>query len=239
MAVDLPAHADREQRILRLWERAVGRSRWHRDEALLGEARASRALGDRNRALLAIRNALFGSSWPLRSDCPACGAQCEFPVDGAALARSLNDRPPADPAARFDWHGRPIAARLPDADDLRHIACHDDIDGAARALLARCLPADVELAQLDDDDLAALAVWLEGLDPAALICFSLTCPDCGKAWPAPFDVADALWAEVQRAAELSLTDIDALARAYGWSEDQVFALSPIRRAAYRQLVAGS
>ena len=53
------------------------------------------------------------------------------------------------------------------------------------------------------------------------------------------DVGAALWAEVQRAAELSLIEIDTLARAYGWSEDEVMRLAPMRRAAYLQIVEGS
>jgi hypothetical protein len=35
-----------------------------------------------------------------------------------------------------------------------------------------------------------------------------------------------------------LLDVDALARAYGWSEPQVLALSATRRAAYLQLIGG-
>lgn len=235
--MDRPAHVDREKRILSLWERAVGRSRWHRDDALLEDAGAPAALGDRNRALLAVRNALFGRDWPLRSECPGCGAECEFAVDGVALAEGLDSQPRADARARFDWHGRPIVLRAPTADDLRVIADHDDVAGAARALLSRCLPAGLDPAQLGEDDIVALEGWIEKLDPAAAVTFALTCPACGDEWRAPFDVAEALWTELQRAAELSLTDVDALARAYGWTEDEVMELSPVRRAAYLQLVA--
>jgi hypothetical protein len=235
--VDPPAHADRERRILALWERAVGLRRWTRDDALLRDAGGPSALGDRNRALLALRNALFGPSWPLRSDCPACATACEFAIDSVALAEGLDVQPRADAGAGFDWRGRPIAVRAPSAEDLRGIAQHDDVAGAARALLARCLPPGFDLSQLGEDELEALEDRIESLDPAAAISFALTCPDCGHQWPAPVDVADALWTELQRAAELSLTDIDALARAYGWTEEQVMSLSPVRRAAYLQLVA--
>jgi hypothetical protein len=235
--VDPPAHADREQRILSLWERAVGRPRWHRDDALLRDAGAPPALGDRNRALLAIRNALFSRDWALTSACPGCDTVCEFAVDGVALAEGLDARPPADSDTRFDWHGRPIAVREPTVDDLRGIANQGDVAGAVRALLARCLPGDIDPARLSEDEIDALGAWIESLDPAAAVMFALTCPACGGEWPAPLDVAEALWAEVQRAAELALTDVDALARAYGWTEDQVMGLSPVRRAAYLQLVA--
>jgi hypothetical protein len=45
-----------------------------------------------------------------------------------------------------------------------------------------------------------------------------------------------LWMRLQLAAERLLLDVDALARAYGWSEAQVLALPPLRRAAYLQMV---
>lgn len=237
--MDPPAHADRERRILSLWERAVGRPRWARDDALLGGAGAPAGLGERNRALLAIRNALFGRDWPLRSDCPACGTACEFEADSVDLVEALARQPPAQGSAELDWHGRSTAIRALTADDLRGIADHDDIAGAARALAARCLPADVDASQLSEEDVEELGGWIERLDPAAAISFALACPACGHQWPAPVDVADALWTEVQRAAELALTDVDALARAYGWTEEQVIGLSPVRRAAYLQLVGAA
>ena len=53
------------------------------------------------------------------------------------------------------------------------------------------------------------------------------------------DIAPALWAEVQAAAERSLLEVDALAREYGWSEAEVMALPHARRAAYLQLVGAS
>lgn len=237
--MDPPAHADRERRILSLWERAVGRSRWYRDDELLGGAGEPRGIGHRNCALLAIRNALFGSDWPLRSDCPACGLACEFEVDSVDLAEALARQPPAKGSGELEWHGRSTAIRALTADDLRGIADHDDIVSAARALAARCLPPDVDPSQLSANDVDELGGWIESLDPAAAIAFALVCPACGHQWSAPLDVADALWTEVQRAAELSLTDVDALARAYGWTEEQVISLSPVRRAAYLQLVAAS
>ena len=50
------------------------------------------------------------------------------------------------------------------------------------------------------------------------------------------DVGEALTAELQRAAERTLIEVDALARADGWTEAEVLQLSPVRRAAYLQLV---
>lgn len=83
---------------------------------------------------------------------------------------------------------------------------------------------------------AAALARLEALDPAASVSFALACPACGQAWDAPLDPGAALWRKVQAAAERLLQEIDLLARAYGWREADVLALSPLRRAAYLQLV---
>ncbi|MGH8445497.1 MAG: hypothetical protein ACREVL_09520, partial [Solimonas sp.] len=58
-------------------------------------------------------------------------------------------------------------------------------------------------------------------------------------WPALIDIAEALWQELRSRAEKILLEVDALASAYGWSEEQVLALSPVRRAAYLQLAGTS
>jgi hypothetical protein len=231
------AHSDRERRILSLWEGAVGRPRRDREEALLADSGRPRGLGERNRALIALRSALFGRDWPLRSDCPACDGTCEFVVDGVALDEELSLMTPPGDGDVVDWYGREVVLRAPTAEDLSRIAGEGDLEGAMRALVARCLAADVDPAELTEDRIDLIGRRIESLDPAAMVSFALLCPDCGHKWPAPLDVAEALWAEVQRSAERLLTEIDALAGAYGWSEEAVIGLSPVRRAAYLQLVA--
>jgi len=233
------AHSERENRILSLWERAVGRSRWDRDDALLADAGRPRGLGDRNRALLAIHAALFGRDWQLGSDCPDCGTECEFAVDAVALADALTVATPDADSSSVECQGRAISLRAPTLDDLQAAAAHGDVASGVRTLLARCILTPVDLAQMGEEDVAKLELGIEKLDRAAIVTFALTCPDCGHEWTSPLDVGNALWAELVRAAELSFLDIDALARTYGWTEEQIIGLSPVRRAAYLQLAAAS
>ncbi|HJQ82925.1 MAG TPA: GNAT family N-acetyltransferase, partial [Candidatus Binatia bacterium] len=56
-------------------------------------------------------------------------------------------------------------------------------------------------------------------------------------YAAPLDVGRLLWEKVQIAAERLLLDVDALARAYGWTEREILSLSPGRRAAHLQIVS--
>lgn len=232
------AHRDRE--VLDLWERGVGLDRWRRDDALLAD-HAPRGLGARNAALLALRNTLFDRVWPLKSSCPACETDCAFEIDSVALAEGL--RLPGEAAgssewASFDWDGRALTARAPTVDDLTAIARMPDGKGAVRALLGRCIGGDLDIAAVDDAAIDELGQRLERLDPAALVAFQLDCPACRHEWSAMLDVGEALWLELQRSAERTLADVDALARTYGWTEAEVMELSPARRAAYLQLVGG-
>ena len=231
--------ARREQDILALWDRAAGRARRQRDDALLAAAGAAPtdSIGAGNAALLTLRTKLFGAPWRLRAACPACHTDCEFVADSAILADGL--APPADAAPpRITIGGHELALRLPALSDLAELAAASDSAAAARSLLARCL-GDAPAATLDQDALDRIETELERCDPGAVITFALDCPDCGHAWQAVIDIAPALWAEVQTAAERSLLEVDALAREYGWTEAEVLALPQARRAAYLQLAGTS
>jgi hypothetical protein len=223
--------------ILGAWERGLPLDRWRRDDAVLSELaaseRAPRSLGARNAAFLRARNGLFDPAWPLASDCPACGETCTFEVDSVGLSEALAASLPEMPG-RFDWQGADVAARAPTVDDLINVARGSEPAAAIRALLARCITYDIDDA--DDATVEALGARLETLFPATMVRFALACPACEHDWSAAIDLGDALWLEVQRAAEAVLVDVDALARAYGWDEETVLRLSPARRAAYLQLV---
>lgn len=237
--MDRSASADREMRILELWERAVGLDRWRRDDALLAAVRTvPKALGARNAALLEIRNSLFARTWPFQSRCPGCGLPCGFEIDSVALADEIGRLEVAE-SVRFEWAGRSVIARPPTSDDLKAVSSCADASSAIAALLARCVTGEIEPSRAGDIEFEEIGWRLEQLDPGAAISFALVCPACRAEWSADVDVGDALWAELKRAAEQSLVEIDALARVYGWTEAEIMHLSPTRRAAYLQLVEGS
>jgi hypothetical protein len=158
-------------------------------------------------------------------------------ADSAVLADGL--APPADATPpRIAIGGRELTLRLPVLSDLAGLAAASDFAAAAQLLLARCL-GDSPAVALDQRIRDKIESELERCDPGAVLAFALDCPDCGHAWQAVIDIAPALWAEVQAAAERSLLEVDALAREYGWSEAEVLALPHARRAAYLQLAGAS
>src|SRR5262249_26139255 len=107
---------------------------------------------------------------------------------------------------------------------------------AERVLLERCvvirsgpageLPAEIR---------ASVARAMAEADPLAEVLADIVCPSCEGAFVADVDLGAFVWAELRVRALRLLREVDALARAYGWSESEVLALSARRRAAYLEL----
>lgn len=216
---------------LALWERSVGRPVAERDAVLLGWAPSSLAV--RNTLALQRYAAWFGPAVELVGRCPHCSASVEFSIDTAHCAQAL-----PDDAARQDWHEwsdgvDTLRFRLPQPADLQALHWVDDATEFAQRLLDRCVEGGAPDSAIACD---ALSQAMESLIPGANLCFSLQCPDCTTGWEAPLDPVALLWRELRQRAERLLGDVALLARHLGWSEAEILALSPTRRAAYLQLV---
>ena len=62
------------------------------------------------------------------------------------------------------------------------------------------------------------------------------CPACRHRWQAVFDILTFFWTEIRREARRLLEHVHVLARAYGWREGEILALSERRRQAYLEMV---
>lgn len=232
-----------ESQILALWE--AGRDSHPIDRglralavAMPGETPldiASRPVGWRTLALLRLRGATFGRRLAACADCPACGSAMAFDVDIAALLDTLS-APPEDASARpvFDAHG--AAWRLPSSHDQARAAHAADSGEALAVLLRACrlgVPDDALLPR--GAALEEIEMRMEALDPAANIELSLRCADCAHEWLVALDADACLWDDISASARGLMLDVHRLARAYGWTETQVLALGPGRRAAYLDL----
>lgn len=80
---------------------------------------------------------------------------------------------------------------------------------------------------------------LEAEAQAVELTARLTCAECGAEWTETLDVAAHVWADVERGAMALMSDVAALAMAYGWTEAQVLALGPARRRAYLSLAGAA
>ena len=225
------------QTVLALWEQGLACKSYARAEAMLQRLDAltevPRSIGECNRRLLDLHARLFGDELELTSRCPQCAAAVQF----TSLCRALiGDAPEGiSSTERLEIDGHVIEFRLPQASDVAHVAARASDDEFARQLAHRCIVSAVAESGVPDTTLDAISRRMEALDPLAVVSFALECPDCSARWTAPLDVEQLLWTKVSSAAEQLLLDVDLLARVYGWTERDVFALSPTRRAAYLQL----
>ena len=80
----------------------------------------------------------------------------------------------------------------------------------------------------------AAAVERRGRDGE--IRLDLSCPLCSHRWQSGFDIVSYLLTELDFWARRSLSQVHALASAYGWSEDRILNLSEERRGRYLELL---
>jgi hypothetical protein len=250
-ARDLPGVSAAD--LLHAWERAAEAPAWIRPVALLAAAwpgavaadLAGLSVGERDRHLLALRRSVFGPEVEATAECPACGerAQLELSVDDLhdlGAGRQLSAGAPSSiHAAGYD-----IAFRAPNTADLSTVAGSVDADAAALELLARCVLSargpdgdDVDARTLPRSVTDQVSSAMAEVDPLADLMLRVACPGCGCHWAAPFDVSDFLWREVEAWVEGTLREVDLLARAYGWPEPEILALTPARRRRYVELAA--
>ena len=231
--------------LLTLWECALGQPASARDDALLRTscegAEPVRTLGERNARLMELHLRLFGCELELLSRCPKCSTVAQFSGDCEALAAQMWPRLENTPAHRLETCGHQIEFRLPDSADIAIASGQDGDEDFTQRLLDRCVLActregdHVPVRELPAPVIDALSQRMETLDPGASVSFSLDCPQCATRWQARLDTGEMVWQKVQAAAERVLLDVDALARAYGWTEREVLCLNPLRRAAYLQM----
>lgn len=222
--------------VLELWDLAQARPD-RLAEALLARARpdlsvderAALPIGRRDAALIDLRARCLGPRAQARASCPACQEALELELQLADL-RAPDPGPPADVV--LERGELRLTLRLPTAADVAAAAAAPD---PARALLARCAGTDAAL-ELPDDLLAEAAERLAAADAQADLDLHLTCPACGHAWLAPFDIVPFFRAELRAWALRVARDVDTLARAYHWREPDILAMTPARRGLYLELV---
>jgi hypothetical protein len=189
--------------------------------------------------LLRLRADLAGTAVAALVGCPACGLEVEFEADTDELLDLEAKIDDAPPPVLVGEHA--ITWRPPSYGDLAALSHSSDPD--PRGFLAgRCVlevrHGDEKAARepLPATLLDSLSDAMATADPLAEVLLDLVCPDCGHAFRTALDFGSFVWSELESRAQRLVLEVDALARSYGWTEQQVLALSDVRRAHYLRLV---
>ncbi len=185
-------------------------------------------IGQRDAFLLTVREWLFGPQMECVAVCPACAMRLEFTMNTAELRAAA---PTTTVPQQLTLDGIRVTFRLPTSADLLALTPTPTV---VWRLVERCLIDPP--AALPEHALAAVATAMTQRDPLLEPRIVMTCPGCGRGWSTLLDIVAFVWQEIDYWARRLLSEIHALARAYGWSESDILALSPQRRALYLRLV---
>lgn len=233
--------------IIHLWETAY---RFHPidqalsilQQAMPGHTReqlAAMSLGQRDDLLLALRQLTFGDTLPGKDTCPHCNERVEFALSCTALSVDT----PEPKRRQLVTDGFDVTVRPLTSFDLGAAANASTVDEARSLLLERCVdevlyqgvPTPVQaLPQSIQNSIADTAL---ATDPQAEKVLELSCPACKNEWQSLLDIGHVLWMEICAWAQRLLLEVHQLATAYGWTEDEILKLGPVRRATYLQMVA--
>ena len=233
--------------LLGVWERGLGQPPVQRAIELLAAACPETpvsslldlSIGRRDERLLALREQLFGAGMDAVAACPSCAGRLEMTVDAANLRTASARNENAElTLTSGDYQ---VRFRPPSSRDLLAVGAAVP-EGRREAVLQRCVLVVeragglVEPENLPRELAERLANEMAQADPLADVQLALSCPFCGHQWRAAFDIASFLWREIEAAAGRLLREVHRLAAAYGWTEGEILALSPMRRQYYLAMV---
>ncbi len=234
--------------LLDIWERGQGQPAVQQALLLLAaacsdvspEQLARMSIGQRDSLLLTLREWTFGSRLVSLASCPSCAERLELAFEVADIRTAAT---PSEPL-RLELEGYRLEFRLPNSLDLLVLAGQPDASTRRLSLLERCvLTAEHDAnpcapSALPTSVVTAVATAMAAADPQADVQLDLCCPACARQWQAPFDIVGFFWSEISAWAYRTLREVHALARAYGWREADILALSAWRRQCYLEMARG-
>jgi hypothetical protein len=161
----------------------------------------------------------------------SCGEAFEFEVPLHALPDRSGDDGPI--RVQLDAE-RSVTLRRPTGDDLRR--WREAQPGSRAEALHAMLDALVIDGEVQQRDEAALARSIATADPLVAFSVSCSCPACGAASEVPIDLEAVALARLSTHQLALLREVHRFASRYGWTESEVLAVPPARRACYLALI---
>jgi hypothetical protein len=234
--------------LLDVWEAGFAQAPTERALALLAvacpetsrDALATLSIGQRDAQLLALREGLWGSHMEAVVVCPGCNGRLELPLSTRQMLSSSQRAQSGEISLSIAEYE--MTLRVPTSLDVIAAAGESDPEGCRMLMLERCLTsvlkegAPVDSGTLPTEVIGSVMTCMAEADPLADIQLDLTCPSCEHKWNAVFDIVSFLWTEIEVWAWRILSDVHTLARAYGWRERDILALSPTRRQFFLDMV---
>lgn len=203
--------------ILGLYEQGMTASPADR-AALLARAGGSASdatLGDADRAAWGFLTRQFGAAQDAVLTCTACSEDVEFTLPPGFAPPEIGSKD----SLSVTYKDATFALRMPRLSDLRNGTFNP-----------RALAPDADWS--DPEFRIAAEAALLAADPALKLYLSLSCAACAEDQTQAFDVTGFVWARLEQVARVLVRDVAKLARGYGWSEAEITAMTPARRAIY-------
>lgn len=206
------------------------------------EDSARLSLGERDSRLLLLREQIFGKKLLNTVICPACKSKLEWTGNTRDIMLKEPDIDSIVGEYEFMDDDYSIRFRLPNSEDIAEIITQPGQGNHEQLLFEKCIIKGEKSGRVIKPDKIPgtvrdkISLMMKELDPQAEIEINLNCPDCGNTWVSQFDILSYLWSEINYWANSILQEVDILAREYGWSEEQIISLSPMRRQTYLELI---
>jgi hypothetical protein len=237
--------------LLTVWERGLAALPFERALAILSMASpesspaalARLSIGRRDADLLQLREWAFGPELAILAACPSCCQTLELSMPVAALRMSVDQtgEPAGDLESSLMLRDYEVRYRAPNTEDIA--GCAGLEFAASRRKLLACCVTDascqgkfVSAEGLPEDVAQKVVEQIAAIDPQADMRLDLTCPECHQRWREVFDIVSFFWTEIDAWARRTLREVHVLARAHGWRESDILALSPARRQIYLAMV---
>ena len=181
--------------------------------------------------VLALTEVVDRLTVPSRCPQPSCGEAFEFDLPLAALVDQTPDVGPVQVALAGE---RSVWMRRPTGHDLRawRVARPASRQEAVAAMLEALVPDGPVM----PEDEPALAHAIAAMDPLVAFTVSCHCPVCGAGTEVPVDLEGLALARLAARQRALLREVHQLASRYGWTESEVLAVAPARRARYLALI---
>ncbi|MGY4532011.1 hypothetical protein ACVW0Y_001127 [Pseudomonas sp. TE3786] len=164
------------------------------------------------------------------AQCSLCAETFEFELALAPLLAASSAVAPL----QVQLHSRTLALRRATGNDLRDWRAARP--GSRQQAVQLMLDSLLLEGEVRAEEHALLAAALADADPLAAFAVACQCPACGAEREVDIDLDAAALARLQQRQRTLLREVHSLASRYGWSEAQVLAIAPARRAQYLALI---